>query len=80
MTKRPIGLVLAATALSGTMAISALAQTEIEIWVGGEPGTTNVYDDLAAAYMAAYPDVQINVTKVGSDLFNPVLVPFAGNL
>ncbi|MEO1222713.1 MAG: extracellular solute-binding protein [Pseudomonadota bacterium] len=75
MIKRQIGLVLAATALSGTMAISAWAQTEIEVWVGGEPGTTNVYDDLAAAYMAANPDVQINVTKVGSDLFNPVLVP-----
>lgn len=75
MTKSPIGLVLAATALSATLAVSALAQTEIEIWVGGEPGTTNIYDDLAGAYMAANPDVQINVTKVGSDLFNPVLVP-----
>lgn len=75
MIERHIGLVLAVTALSGTMALSALAQTEIEVWVGGEPGTTNIYDDLADAYMAANADVQINVTKVGSDLFNPVLVP-----
>ncbi|MEM8587175.1 MAG: extracellular solute-binding protein [Pseudomonadota bacterium] len=75
MIERHIGLVLAVTALSGTMALSALAQTEIEVWVGGEPGTTNIYDDLADAYMAANADVQITVTKVGSDLFNPVLVP-----
>jgi raffinose/stachyose/melibiose transport system substrate-binding protein len=65
----------AATALTGILSTAAFGQTEIDIWVGGEPGTTSVYDDLADAYMAANPDVLITMTKVGSDLFNPVLVP-----
>lgn len=75
MTRHKIGLFAGVTALVGVLTTAAFGQAEIDIWVGGEPGTTNVYDELAAAYMAANPDVAITVTKVGSDLFNPVLVP-----
>jgi len=54
------------------------AETEIELWLGGEPGTVNVFTDLAEAYMAEHPDVTITSTFVGSDLFNPALVPALG--
>jgi raffinose/stachyose/melibiose transport system substrate-binding protein len=54
---------------------SADAQEELLVWVAGEPGSTNVYDKLAAAYSAKHPDIKINVVKNSSDLFNPALVP-----
>ncbi len=51
------------------------AQTEVVVWVAGEPGQTNVYDDLAGAYNAQSEDVTITVVKNSSDLFNPALIP-----
>ncbi len=66
---------LAASALVSLAATPALGQTEIEVWLGGEPGTVNVFTDLADAYMAENPDVKITSTFIGSDLFNPSLVP-----
>ena len=61
--------------LTSVIAASASAQTEIDLWLGGEPGTVNVFTELADAYMAENPDVKITSTFVGSDLFNPALVP-----
>ncbi len=62
--------------LVSSMAVgSVYAETELKMWVAGEPGTTVVYDTLAKVYMQKNPDVKIVVTKVGSDLFNPTLVP-----
>ncbi len=51
------------------------AQSEVVVWVAGEPGQTNVYDDLAATYNAQNSDVTISVVKNSSDLFNPALIP-----
>ena len=65
----------AGAALLQLVATPVAAQTEIELWLGGEPGTVNVFTELADAYMAEHPDVTINTTFVGSDLFNPTLVP-----
>jgi len=53
----------------------SLAQSEVVVWVAGEPGQTNVYDELAAAYSAQTADVTVTVVKNSSDLFNPALVP-----
>ncbi len=55
--------------------LSAHAQSEVVVWVAGEPGQTTVYDDLAEAYSAQNPDVTVTVVKNSSDLFNPALVP-----
>jgi len=68
-----------ACALGFAMAIASVApvaaQEQLLVWVAGEPGSTNVYDKLAAAYMAKHPDIKIDVVKNSSDLFNPALVP-----
>ena len=63
-----------ATAISA-LPLMAYAQTEVVVWVAGEPGQTNVYDDLAAAYNAENPGVAVTVVKNSSDLFNPALIP-----
>jgi raffinose/stachyose/melibiose transport system substrate-binding protein len=52
-----------------------VAQTEIPVWVVGEPGESVVYEDLAATYNAAHPETSFVVTKNTSDIFNPALVP-----
>lgn len=53
----------------------------IQVWLGGEPGTVNTYTDIFAAYQQAHPQITIEPTFVGSDLFNPSLLPAlnAGN-
>ena len=63
-----------ATAIS-VLPLVAYAQSEVVVWVAGEPGQTNVYDDLAAAYNAQNSDVTVTVVKNSSDLFNPALIP-----
>jgi raffinose/stachyose/melibiose transport system substrate-binding protein len=57
------------------LATPAMAQTEVVVWVSGEPGETTVYEKLADNYNAAHPDTHISVVKNSSDLFNPALVP-----
>lgn len=54
---------------------SLLAQTEVVVWVAGEPGQTTIYDELADTFNADNPDAKITVVKNSSDLFNPALVP-----
>ncbi len=54
---------------------AAISQTEVIVWVAGEPGQTTVYDDIAAAYNAQSADVTVTVVKNSSDLFNPALIP-----
>jgi raffinose/stachyose/melibiose transport system substrate-binding protein len=51
------------------------AKTKIVIWQGGDPGTVNAFTRLAEQYMEEHPDVEIETTFVGSDLFNPTLLP-----
>ncbi|MEM0948071.1 MAG: extracellular solute-binding protein [Pseudomonadota bacterium] len=63
-----------ATAVS-VVPMMAVAQSEVVVWVAGEPGQTNVYDELAAAYNAQNSDVTITIVKNSSDLFNPALIP-----
>ncbi|MGC3939870.1 ABC transporter substrate-binding protein [Roseobacter sp. EG26] len=57
------------------MPISAHAQSEVVVWVAGEPGQTTVYDDLAAAFNAQNAATTVTVVKNSSDLFNPALIP-----
>ncbi|WP_375230149.1 extracellular solute-binding protein [Roseobacter sp. S98] len=54
---------------------TSFAQSEVIVWVAGEPGQTNIYDELAAAYSAQHADVTVTVVKNSSDLFNPALIP-----
>jgi raffinose/stachyose/melibiose transport system substrate-binding protein len=49
--------------------------TKITIWMGGEPGTVNSFSRLAEQYVAEHPGVEIETTFIGSDLFNPTLLP-----
>ncbi|MEM1398605.1 MAG: extracellular solute-binding protein [Pseudomonadota bacterium] len=65
----------AAIAVLASGSTAALAQSEVIVWVAGEPGQTTVYDELAEAFNAANPDAQITVVKNSSDLFNPALIP-----
>src|SRR5690606_36447599 len=53
----------------------ATAQTEIAVWLDGEPGTVNAFTELAERYMELNPDVKISITFIGSSLFSPTLVP-----
>ncbi|WP_306142874.1 ABC transporter substrate-binding protein [Roseibium sp. MMSF_3412] len=69
---------LAAIAVFGALATlpgTLFAQTEIVVWVAGEPGQTTIYDELAEAFNSDNPDAKITVVKNSSDLFNPALVP-----
>ncbi|WP_299655547.1 ABC transporter substrate-binding protein [uncultured Tateyamaria sp.] len=54
---------------------AALAQSEVVVWVAGEPGQTTIYDELAEAFNASQSDATITIVKNSSDLFNPALVP-----
>jgi raffinose/stachyose/melibiose transport system substrate-binding protein len=75
------GAALAASgALLGSGGIQpVLAQDEepvtIDVWLGGEPGTANSYTEIFEQYQELHPNVTINNTFVGSDLFNPTLLP-----
>ncbi len=67
----------AATALGVlcSMPAMALAQSEVVVWVAGEPGQTTIYDELAEAFNASQSDAVNTIVKNSSDLFNPALVP-----
>jgi raffinose/stachyose/melibiose transport system substrate-binding protein len=43
--------------------------------MGGEPGTVNTFSRLAESYQDEHPEVEIEATFIGSDLFNPTLLP-----
>jgi len=64
-----------AVGLLSTLPVMAFAQTEVVVWVAGEPGQTTIYDDLADAFNASQSDTVIAIVKNSSDLFNPALVP-----
>ncbi len=53
----------------------ATAKTKIVIWMGGEPGTVNAFSRLVEQYQKENPSVEIEATFIGSDLFNPTLLP-----
>ena len=69
--------------LSATMAVGmlagapgiALAESEVIVWVAGEPGQTTIYDELAEAFNSSQSEATITIVKNSSDLFNPALVP-----
>ena len=70
----PIKIGAIAAAIS-VLPIAAYAQSEVVVWVAGEPGQANVYDDLASAYNEQNSDVKVTIVKNSSDLFNPALIP-----
>jgi raffinose/stachyose/melibiose transport system substrate-binding protein len=59
---------------------SAVAQesgepVNLTIWLEGEPGTVTAFSEIIDQYMAENPNVAVELTYFGSDLFNPTLVP-----
>jgi raffinose/stachyose/melibiose transport system substrate-binding protein len=50
-------------------------QKELVVWLSGEPGTVNSYSKLFQEYAEQQDDLTLEVTFIGSDLFNPTLVP-----
>ncbi|MDD9910265.1 MAG: extracellular solute-binding protein [Ahrensia sp.] len=65
----------AIAAAISVLPIAAYAQSEVVVWVAGEPGQANVYDHLASAYNEQNADVNVTIVKNSSDLFNPALIP-----
>ncbi len=65
----------AVAAAISVLPIVTYAQSEVVVWVAGEPGQTNIYDDLAEAYNAQSSGVKVTIVKNSSDLFNPALIP-----
>ncbi len=53
-------------------------KVKLTMWMGGEPGTVNSFSRLIEAYMQEHPDVEVESTFIGSDLFNPTLLPALG--
>jgi len=81
-----LGLGAAATVVLSRGNLAGAAQIDgapltLTIWLGGEPGTVNTYTDIFAEYQQVHPNITIEATFVGSDLFNPSLLPAlnAGN-
>ena len=70
-------LLIGATVLAfpAIVASSAFAQTEVVVWVGGEPGQTTVYETIANQFNKENPDVALTVVTNTSDIFNPALIP-----
>jgi raffinose/stachyose/melibiose transport system substrate-binding protein len=71
-------LAISACAAPGAPAASSAeegSKAKIVIWMGGEPGTVNAFSRLAESYQQEHPDVEIEATFIGSDLFNPTLLP-----
>ncbi|MDE0307870.1 MAG: extracellular solute-binding protein [Albidovulum sp.] len=62
-------------ALPTFLATPALSQTEVVVWVGGEPGQTTVYETIANQFNEENPGVNLTVVTNTSDIFNPALVP-----
>ncbi len=67
--------VATAVGVLSCMPTFALAQSEVIVWVAGEPGQTTIYDELAETFNASRSDVTVTIVKNSSDLFNPALVP-----
>ena len=65
----------AVIAASLAFPVMSAAQSELVVWVAGEPGQANVYDHIAEAYNAQGGDVTVTIVKNSSDLFNPALLP-----
>ena len=47
----------------------------LTIWLEGEPGTVTAFTEIVDEYMQEHPNVKVELTFFGSDLFNPTLVP-----
>lgn len=62
-------------AFPAIVASPAFAQTEVVVWVGGEPGQTTVYETIANQFNEENPDVALTVVTNTSDIFNPALIP-----
>ncbi|MDW3225377.1 MAG: extracellular solute-binding protein [Paracoccaceae bacterium] len=65
----------ALVSMSALLAMPAFAQTEVVVWVGGEPGQTTVYEEIANQFNNENPDVNLTVITNTSDIFNPALIP-----
>lgn len=75
MTPKMIGIASTFFAAGLLASTAAEAQSEIQVWVVGEPGETVVYEQLADSYNAEHPETKFVITKNSSDIFNPALIP-----
>jgi raffinose/stachyose/melibiose transport system substrate-binding protein len=72
-----IGATILGSALGGR-AVAAQDSDEpndLTIWLEGEPGTVTAFSEIVDEYMKENPNVHVELTYFGSDLFNPTLVP-----
>ena len=77
--RRGAALGLGASALGsllGSRPVAAQDQpVDLTIWLEGEPGNVTAFSELIDEYMKENPNVHVELTYFGSDLFNPTLVP-----
>lgn len=57
------------------MSTTAVAETEVVVWVSGEPGQATVYEEIANEFNAENTDITLTVVTNSSDIFNPALIP-----
>lgn len=69
------GSAVLATQMGHGVSAQGSAPVTIDVWLGGEPGTVNSYTQIFDEYNKLNPNVTIKSTFVGSDLFNPTLLP-----
>src|SRR5215212_5562048 len=84
MTRRGLlrqgaALGLGASTLGGVLGSRAVAAqdqpVDLTIWLQGQPGTVTGFNQIIDEYMKENPNVHVELTYFGSDLFNPTLVP-----
>lgn len=51
------------------------APVNLTLWLEGEPGAVTAFGQIIDEYMQEHPNVTVELTFFGSDLFNPTLVP-----
>src|SRR4051794_4564846 len=76
---RAAALGFGASALGSVLASrEAAAQDQpvnLTIWLAGQPGTVTGFNKIIDEYMKENPNVHVELTYFGSDLFTPTLVP-----
>ena len=79
LLRRGATLGLGASALGSMLSSRAIAAqdqpVDLTIWLEGEPGTVTAFSEIIDEYMQENPNVRVELTYFGSDLFNPTLVP-----
>jgi raffinose/stachyose/melibiose transport system substrate-binding protein len=81
LLRRGAALGLGTSALGGLLESRSVAAQEsgepvdLTVWLEGEPGNVTAFSEIVDEYMQENPNVHVELTYFGSDLFNPTLVP-----